>query len=73
MKVIKTFLLFANIFSAELQKELAKGDDERCATLYANLTEISRNLSGITALNLLDYLKDVIFYWHNILKDKLSK
>lgn len=59
--------------NTELQKEFGKKDDEKCVTLFANLTEISRNLADFAGQNLRNYLKDDIYYWHNILKDKLSK
>ncbi|XP_018566371.1 RAD50-interacting protein 1 [Anoplophora glabripennis] len=59
--------------SAELQREIGKRDDEKCATLFANLTEISRNLADFSGVHLRDYLKETIHHWHNILKDKFAK
>ncbi|KAG5869846.1 hypothetical protein JTB14_009008 [Gonioctena quinquepunctata] len=59
--------------SQELQREVEKADDENCATLFANLTEISRNLANFAGVHLCEYLRDTIYYWHNILKEKLSK
>lgn len=52
---------------------MKKKDDEQCATIFANLCEISRNLTDIPAINLRQYLKETLHYWHNILKEKLSK
>ncbi|CAG9859732.1 unnamed protein product [Phyllotreta striolata] len=57
----------------ELYKEVGKKDDEKCATLFVNLTEICRNLADFAGQHLKNYLKDDIFYWHNILKENLSK
>ncbi|XP_050509491.1 RINT1-like protein [Diabrotica virgifera virgifera] len=59
--------------SDELQVEVGKKDDERCVTIFANLTEISRNLADFCGQNLRNYLKDNIYFWHNILKEKLAK
>ncbi|CAH1179774.1 unnamed protein product [Phaedon cochleariae] len=59
--------------SRELQKEIGKKDDEKCATLFANLTEINRNLVDTRGKHLLGYLKETIYYWHKILKDKFAK
>ncbi|KAJ8953915.1 hypothetical protein NQ318_019155, partial [Aromia moschata] len=57
----------------ELVKEFRKRDDEKCATLFANLTEISRNMADLPTLHIKNYLKEMIHHWHNILKEKLSK
>ncbi|KAJ8928351.1 hypothetical protein NQ314_019081 [Rhamnusium bicolor] len=59
--------------SVELQREVSKKEDEKCATLFANLTEISRNLADFSAVHLRTYLKETIHHWHNILKEKLAK
>ncbi|XP_025836467.1 RINT1-like protein [Agrilus planipennis] len=56
-----------------LQKEMAKKDDEQCATIYANLCEINRHLYNSTARNLREHLKEVILHWHNLLKEKFTK
>lgn len=67
-KIIKYY-----VFSDELQKEFSKKDDEECVTLFANLTEISRNLESFCGNNLVNYLKETIHHWHNVLKEKLAK
>lgn len=59
--------------SEELEREIGKKDDEKCATLFANLTEISRNLSDFNGTHLKQYLKETIYHWHNILRDKLAR
>ncbi|KAJ8916099.1 hypothetical protein NQ315_004465 [Exocentrus adspersus] len=69
MKVIQHI----EYLSAELQREVGKKDDEKCATLFANLTEVSRNLAEFPGVHLRNHLKDTIHYWHNILKNKFSK
>lgn len=68
MKVI----LHIDSISQDLQKEVHK-DDEKCVTLFANLTEVSRNLENFCGNNLRNYLNDTIYFWHNILKEKFSK
>ncbi|CAH0563706.1 unnamed protein product [Brassicogethes aeneus] len=59
--------------SEELQKEVGKKDDEKCATIFANLCEISRNLADLPATHLRSYLKETLHFWHNVLKEKLAK
>ncbi|XP_023018934.2 RAD50-interacting protein 1-like [Leptinotarsa decemlineata] len=59
--------------SEALQREAGRADDEKCATLFANLTEISRNLTKFDGVHLKDHLKENIHYWHDILKEKLAK
>uniref|UniRef100_A0AAR5NYY9 RAD50-interacting protein 1 n=1 Tax=Dendroctonus ponderosae TaxID=77166 RepID=A0AAR5NYY9_DENPD len=58
---------------SELQHEVSKKDDEKCVTLFANITEIYRILSDCPLLHLKDFLKETMLYWHNILRDKLGK
>ncbi|EFA07987.1 RINT1-like protein [Tribolium castaneum] len=59
--------------SDELEREFKKKDDEQCVTIFANLCEISRNLTDFQGSNLRNYLKDTLHYWHNVLKEKLAK
>lgn len=59
--------------SDDLQVEFLKNDDEQCVTIFANLTEISRNLADFCGANLSNYLKETLYYWHNILKLKLAR
>lgn len=67
------YLRYIYIFSEELQREVGKKDDEQCVTLFANLTEISRNLEDFSGVYLGNYLKETIHNWHNILKEKLAR
>ncbi|RZC37439.1 RINT1-like protein [Asbolus verrucosus] len=69
MKVVQRI----EFLSDELEREFKKKDDEQCATVFANLCEISRNLTDFPATNLRKYLKETLHYWHDILKEKLSK
>ncbi|XP_050299116.1 RAD50-interacting protein 1 [Anthonomus grandis grandis] len=57
----------------ELQREVSKKDDEKCVTLFANLTEILRILADCPVNNLNNHLKENILHWHTILRQKLSK
>lgn len=59
--------------SEELQREMTKKDDEKCVTLFANLTEMSRNLEDFSGVHLGQFLKETIHHWHNVLKDKLAR
>jgi hypothetical protein len=69
MKVVQKI----EFLSVELEREVKRKDDEQCATIFANLCEISRNLTDFQAMNLRKYLKETLHYWHNILKDKFTK
>lgn len=69
MKVVQRI----EYLSSELQKEIANKDDEKCATLFANLCEISRNLMGAQSRHLCAHLKETLHHWHNILKDKFAQ
>lgn len=60
-------------FSEELLIELEKGDDEQCATIFANLSEIARQIAVTSIVHLRSYLKETVIYWHNVLKDKFAK
>lgn len=59
--------------SSVLQLELDNKDDEKCVTIYANLCEISRNLTDCAALNLRNHLREMITHWHELLKQKFSE
>ncbi|KAH1025412.1 hypothetical protein HUJ05_010145 [Dendroctonus ponderosae] len=67
------YIIIIENFSLELQHEVSKKDDEKCVTLFANITEIYRILSDCPLLHLKDFLKETMLYWHNILRDKLGK
>lgn len=56
-----------------LQTEIADRNDERCATIFANLSEIFRNIVDLPSTNLYKRLKDVLCFWQDMLKDKFSK
>ncbi|ENN80735.1 hypothetical protein YQE_02843, partial [Dendroctonus ponderosae] len=67
------YIIIIGNYSSELQHEVSKKDDEKCVTLFANITEIYRILSDCPLLHLKDFLKETMLYWHNILRDKLGK
>nr|CAH7726917.1 unnamed protein product [Callosobruchus chinensis] len=69
MKVIQQ----VEYLSIELQTQISKKDDEKSVTVFANLTEISRNLENFAGKHLYEYLRDCIYFWHNILKEKFAK
>lgn len=64
---------FTHYFSIDLEREIMNKDDEKCATVFANLCEISRNLINSKANNLRHYLKETLIHWHNILKQKFAR
>lgn len=59
--------------SLELYREIINKDDEKSATVFANLCEISRNLVNSHAYNLRNHLKETLNHWHNLLKEKFSQ
>lgn len=56
-----------------LQTEVADKNDERCATIFANLSEVFRNIIDLPSTNLYRHLKEVLCFWQNMLKEKFSK
>ncbi|CAG9767432.1 unnamed protein product [Ceutorhynchus assimilis] len=56
----------------ELQLQVSKKHDEKCVTLFTNLTEICRLLTDCHVTHLKDHLKESILFWYNILKQKLA-
>lgn len=60
-------------FSDEIQVSLTNGDDELTISLYVDLTNISCQLRSSTCHYLQNYVKETLYFWHNLIKDKLSK
>ncbi|KOC70466.1 RAD50-interacting protein 1 [Habropoda laboriosa] len=67
------FIKYVENISDEIQMALANGDDESTISLYTNLTDISCQLQSSTCHYLQSYVKETLHFWHNLIKDKLSK
>ncbi|KAI4491012.1 hypothetical protein M0802_010515 [Mischocyttarus mexicanus] len=59
--------------SNEMENALLSADDESVITLYTNLTEISCQLLSSSCHHLINYEKETLHFWHNLIKEKLSK
>lgn len=44
-----------------------------CATVFANLCEVYRNILELPATNICGHIKEVVLHWHNLLKEKFAK
>ncbi|XP_076179818.1 RAD50 interactor 1 [Ptiloglossa arizonensis] len=67
------FIKYVENISDEVQVSLAAGDDESTISLYTNLTDISCQLQLSTCHHLVNYVRETLHFWHNLIKDKLSK
>ncbi|XP_053982262.1 RAD50-interacting protein 1 [Hylaeus volcanicus] len=67
------FIKYVENISDEIQASLAANDDESTISLYTNLTDISCQLQLSTCHYLVNYVRDTLHFWHNLIKDKLSK
>ncbi|XP_061942142.1 RAD50-interacting protein 1 isoform X1 [Apis cerana] len=67
------FIKYIENISDEIQVSLTNGDDELTISLYVDLTNISCQLRSSTCHYLQNYVKETLYFWHNLIKDKLSK
>ncbi|CAL7948671.1 unnamed protein product [Xylocopa violacea] len=67
------FIKYIENISDEIQASLTNGDDETTISLYTDLTNISCQLQSSKCLHLQNYVKETLHFWHNLIKDKLSK
>ncbi|XP_031369551.1 RAD50-interacting protein 1 isoform X3 [Apis dorsata] len=67
------FIKYVENISDEIQVSLTNGDDELTISLYVDLTNISCQLRSSTCHYLQNYVKETLYFWHNLIKDKLSK
>ncbi|XP_022906211.2 RAD50-interacting protein 1 [Onthophagus taurus] len=58
--------------SKELEKEILNDDDEKCATIFANLCDISGHLMSLNAPHIKQHFKETLYHWHEVLKEKFS-
>ncbi|XP_076644100.1 RAD50 interactor 1 [Halictus rubicundus] len=68
-----SFIKHVENISDKVQISLAAGDDESTISLYTNLTDISCQLQLSSCHHLVNYVRETLHYWHNLIKDKLSK
>lgn len=61
------------MFSDEMETFLSSGDDNSMITLYTSLTEISCQLQTSACHHLVNYVHETLHFWHNLIKEKLSK
>lgn len=67
------FVKHVEDISDEIQASLANGDDESTISLYTDLKNISCELRSSTCHYLQNYVNETLHFWHNLIKDKLSK
>ncbi|XP_043262177.1 RAD50-interacting protein 1 [Colletes gigas] len=67
------FIKYVENISDEIQVALAAGDDETTISLYTSLTDISCQLQLSSCQHLVNYVRETLHFWHNLVKDKLSK
>ncbi|KAK1137114.1 hypothetical protein K0M31_001641 [Melipona bicolor] len=67
------FIKYVEDISDEIQVSLTNGNDESTISLYVDLTNISCQLRPSTCHYLQNYVKETLHFWHNLIKDKLSK
>lgn len=67
------FIKYVENISDEIQVSLTNGDDESTISLYTDLTNISCQLRSSNCHYLQNYVKETLHFWHNLIKDKLSK
>ncbi|KAG7210875.1 hypothetical protein KM043_012357 [Ampulex compressa] len=59
--------------SDEIQTSLSLGDDASVISLYASLTDIGCQMQTSSCHHLVNYVRETLHFWHNLIKEKLSK
>ncbi|CAL1686469.1 unnamed protein product [Lasius platythorax] len=67
------FIKYIENVSDELEMSLSSDDDETMITLYTNLTNVSCQLQTSVCRHLVNYVHETLHFWHNLIKEKLSK
>ncbi|XP_039306850.1 RAD50-interacting protein 1 isoform X1 [Solenopsis invicta] len=67
------FVKYIENSSDEIETSLLSGDDQSMLTLYTGLTNISRQLQMSACHHLVNYVYETLHFWHNLIKEKLSK
>ncbi|XP_066597447.1 RAD50-interacting protein 1 isoform X1 [Prorops nasuta] len=58
--------------SDEIEASLSLEDHESVITSYMSLTDISCQLQTSVCNHLINYVKETLHFWHNLIKEKLS-
>ncbi|XP_012220909.1 RAD50-interacting protein 1 [Linepithema humile] len=67
------FIKYIENISDEMEAFLSSSDDESMITLYTRLTSISNQLQTSACHHLVSYVHETLHFWHNLIKEKLSK
>ncbi|XP_070151496.1 RAD50-interacting protein 1 [Polyergus mexicanus] len=67
------FIKYIENISDEIETSLSSGDDDSMITLYTNLTNINCQLQTSMCRHLVNYVHETLHFWHNLIKEKLSK
>lgn len=59
-------------YSSEIKKWYFENNWSQCISLYLSLCSLLHQIFSSHCSNLLNYLKEVIQYWHKLLKSKLT-
>lgn len=65
-------LKYVEDISEEMEISLGTGDEESMITCYTNLVELSRQLHSSSCHNFMNYLREIVHFWYNNLREKLS-
>ena len=58
--------------SSEMKKSYSEANWSKCVTLYGQLYTLVKAISNSNCVHLLGYLKDIVMYWHKLIREKLS-
>ncbi|XP_077256575.1 RAD50 interactor 1 isoform X1 [Temnothorax americanus] len=67
------FIRYIENISDEIETFLLSGDDQSIIILYTSLTNISCQLQTSVCHHLVSYVHEILHFWHNLIKEKLSK
>ncbi|XP_071578297.1 RAD50-interacting protein 1 isoform X2 [Temnothorax nylanderi] len=67
------FIRYIENISDEIETFLLSGDDQSIIILYTSLTNISCQLQTSVCHHLVSYVHETLHFWHNLIKEKLSK
>ncbi|XP_020288667.1 RAD50-interacting protein 1 isoform X2 [Pseudomyrmex gracilis] len=67
------FIKHIEDISNEMEMCLSSGNDESMIILYTNLTDITCQLQTSVCHHLVNYVHETLHFWHNLLKENLSK
>ncbi|XP_065221188.1 RAD50-interacting protein 1 [Planococcus citri] len=65
-------LRFIETTSNEMKKSYSEANWSKCVTLYGQLYALVRAISSSECVHLLAYLKEMVTYWHKLIRQKLT-